>query len=220
MIEVNLLPESQKSRSKKSKRAAGAGGGGLAEAIKVKNPWNTALTVACIVVPAIGGYMWWSQRSTAGELETRLDVATADSARLAELRLVSDSLNERRSRISERVALVEELDRNRFVWPHLLDEISRAVPQLAWLSGLRQTSPLPSVGVQIQGIAANPLAITEFVRNLEASEYVTDVRILGSQKQTLDNGDLSVQAFTLTARFTEPAGGPPRTEPIIATTGF
>lgn len=219
MIEVNLLPESQKSRGR-AKRASKSGGAGFGQALKGRNPWNGALAVACVVVPAAVGFIWWGQRGNATELDLRLEAATADSARLADLRLVSDSLSERRTQIRDRVALVEELDRNRFVWPHLLDEISRAVPQLAWLSNLRQTSPLPNVGVQIQGVAANPLAITEFVRNLEASDFVTDVRILGSQKQMLNDGELSVQAFTLTARFTEPVGGVARTEPIIATTGF
>jgi Tfp pilus assembly protein PilN len=219
MIEVNLLPESQKKSRGKAKRPAG-GGGGLEDALKGRNLWNGALAVACVVVPAAAGVIWWGQRTDAASFDIRLEAATADSARLADLRLVSDSLSERRTQIRDRVALVEQLDRNRFVWPHLLDEISRALPRLAWLSNLRQMSPLPNVGVQIQGIAANPLAITEFVRNLEASDYVTDVRILGSQKQSLNDGELSVQAFTLTARFTEPVGGIGRTEPIIATTGF
>ncbi|MFV1988233.1 MAG: PilN domain-containing protein [Gemmatimonadota bacterium] len=218
MIEVNLLPESQKKSRGRSKRAAG--GGGIGQAFKGRNPWNGALTVACVVIPAAAAVIWWGQRTEAASFEARLEVATADSARLADLRLVSDSLSERRTQIRDRVALVEELDRNRFVWPHLLDEISRALPPVAWLSSLRRISPLPNVGVQIQGVAANPLAITEFVRNLEASDYVTDVRILGTQKQSLDDGELTVQAFTLSARFTEPVGGLARTEPIIATTGF
>lgn len=220
MIEVNLLPEGQRSRGK-AKRAAGGGGRkGLGESLKGHNPWNAALVIACVAVPALGLTAWWAQRNTESSLQSRLELATADSARLAALRLVSDSLTNRREEIRNRVALVEGLDRNRFVWPHLIDEISRALPQIAWLSSLRQTSPLPNVGVQIQGVAANPLAITEFVRNLEASDYVTDVRILGSQKEVLNNGELSVQAFTLSARFTEPAGVPNRTEPIIETTGF
>lgn len=219
MIEVNLLPEGQRSRSK-AKRAGSGGRRGLGEVLKGRSSWNAALLLACLAVPAIGLSTWWAQRGTEASLQTRLEIASADSTRLADLRLVSDSLTERRQQIRDRVALVEALDRNRFVWPHLLDEISRALPQVAWLSSLRQTSPLPNVGVQIQGVAANPLAITEFVRNLEASDYVTDVRILGSQKEVLNNGELSVQAFTLSARFTEPAGAINRSEPILETTGF
>ncbi|MCG8466950.1 MAG: PilN domain-containing protein [Gemmatimonadetes bacterium] len=226
MIEVNLLPDSQGSRGggkRAKKKGAGPSlGGGLGLAGKGGNPWSTALLLAGLVVPLAAGFLWWSQRSSAASLQTRLDSATADSARLAELRQVSDSLTARRTEIRDRVALVEQLDRNRFVWPHMMDEISRAVPRMAWLSSLRQTAPLPDVGVQIQGIAANPLAITEFVRNLEASDYITDVRILGSQRQGLEaDGDntIAAQSFTLTARFAEPEGGAMRTEPIIANTG-
>lgn len=220
MIEVNLLPESQGSRGggKRAKKGKKPSLGGRMDG-KSGSPWSAAILAIGLIVPLGAGFLWWTQRSEAADLDGRLELATADSARLAELRVVSDSLTERRTEIRSRVALVEQLDRNRFVWPHLLDEISRAVPQLAWLNSLRQMSPLPDVSVQIQGIAANPLAITEFVRNLEASDYITDVRILGSQKQGLEDGRLSVQAFTLTARFTEPPGGIRRTEPIIANTG-
>ncbi len=216
MIEVNLLPEKQRPRgaSKRSPRAKiGFKGSG-----KDRDPWTTALIAAAVIVPGAIGVLWWGQNASAGDLETRLDEATADSARLADLRAVSDSLTARRQVIRERVALVEQLDRNRFVWPHLMDEVSRALPQLAWLTSLQQLTPVPDVSIQIQGIAANPLAITEFVRGLEASDYIAEVRILGSQKQTLEDGDLVVQAFTLNARYSEPPGVR-RTEPIIPSTG-
>ena len=171
-----------------------------------------------VLVPLGMAVLWWGQRSVERELEARLEVATADSARLADLRAVSDSLSARRQLIRARVALVEQLDRNRFVWPHMLDEISRALPQLAWLTNLRQVSPLPAATVQIQGLAANPLSITEYVRNLEASTYIAEVRILGSQKQTLDD-NLVVQAFTLTARYAPPMEQF-RTEPIVSIQRF
>jgi len=221
MIEVNLLPESQRSRGsgKRAKKSAKSSSRGFDLGGQGRNPWSAALLLAGLVLPLAAGFLWWTQRAEAAALQTRLDEATAEASRLADLRAVSDSLTARREEIRERVALVEQLDRNRFVWPHMLDEISRALPRLAWLSSLRQISPLPDVGVQVQGIAANPLAITEYVRNLEASDYITDVRILGTQKQGLEDGELTVQAFTLTVRFTEPAAGIQRSEPIIATTG-
>lgn len=221
MIDVNLLPESQRSRG--SGRRARKGGkalfGGLSLPGKSRGSWGTAILIVGLVVPLGAGFLWWSQRSQVGMLEARLGEATVDSARLADLRGVSDSLTARREDIRSRIALVEQLDRNRFVWPHMMDEISRALPRLAWLSALRQLAPLPDVNIQIQGIATNPLAITEFVRNLEASDFVTDVRILGTQKQGLADGQITAQAFTLTVRFTEPPGGAARAEPIIATTG-
>lgn len=217
MIEVNLLPDAQRER-RSARRAAAGRSSRLTGVGKPRDPWGRALLVAAVVVPAAVLFLWWTQRSAAAELETRLEAATADSARLAELRAVSDSLTARREVVRQRIAVVEQLDRNRFVWPHVLDELSRALPALAWVTSLEQQTPLPDVSFRIQGLAANPLAITEFVRNLEASDYLTDVRILGSQRQELDGGELVAQAFTLDARYRMP---PPaeRTEPIVATTG-
>ena len=75
MIEVNLLPESQKKSRGKAKRAAG-GGGGLGQALKGRNLWNGALTVACVVVPAATGVIWWGQRTDAASFDVRLEAAT------------------------------------------------------------------------------------------------------------------------------------------------
>ena len=214
MIEVNLLPESQKSSGRRAGRPSAAR---RLQGISFgKDPWNVALIAVLVIVPLAIVGLWLTQRAEARGLDERLAEASADSARLADLRSVSDSLLERQQRIRERVALISRLDRGRFVWPHLMDEVSRALPQFAWLDRLEQVAPPPDVSVEIQGMAANPLTITEFVRNLEASRYIAEVRILGSQRQELE--DLAVQSFTLVARYRQP---PRETEtaPIVETEG-
>lgn len=215
MIEVNLLPESQRGAPRKRKAPRRPSIGGRFRGVSLgRDPWTTALVAAAVVVTLGVLGLWLAQRAEASGLEDRLAEATADSARLAELRAVSDSLTERREMIRERIALIERLDRNRFIWPHLMDEISRALPQFAWLTNLQQTATTPNVAVQIQGMAANPLTITEFVRNLQASSYIDDVRIVGSQQQEIEDG-LAVQAFTLVATYAPPPEGAERTQPLV-----
>lgn len=213
MIEVNLIPGEQKGSSGRRRKRGPSIGGALKNVSLGGDPWTTALVVAAVVVPLAILGLWLNQRSATAELEERLEVATADSARLADLRAVSDSLTDRQQSIRERVALVEQLDRNRFIWPHIMDEVSRSLPDVAWLTSLRQLSAAPDLRFQVQGMAASPLVITEFVRSLQSSPYVTDVRILGSQQQALEEG-LAVQAFTLTARYRQPPGST-RTAPLV-----
>lgn len=216
MIEVNLLPESQRKGARR--KAKGPGRARRLPRVPLgKDPWTTALLVAAVLVPILILAMWLVQRAEARGLEERLVRATAESTRLADLRAISDSLTGRQRLIRERVALVQRLDGNRFVWPRMMDEISRALPQFAWLTNLRQVAPLPDVAVQIQGMAANPLTITEFVRNLQASPFIADVRIVGSQQQEVEEG-LAVQAFTLVATYRRP-GAEVRTEPIVSPEG-
>lgn len=218
MIEVNLLPEAERG-SKKRRKARRPSMAGRLRGISIGgDPWSRALVVAAVVVPLAVLALWLVQRAEARGLEERLAEATADSARLADLRALSDSLTARREEIRQRIDLIERLDRNRFVWPHLMDEVSRALPAFAWLTNLQRSSSGPGeeVKVQIQGMAANPLTITEFVRNLEASAFVGDVRIVGSQQQEIEDG-LSVQAFTLVATYAPPPDEAVRTEPLVAT---
>jgi len=214
MIEVNLIPDHQKSSDRRRLAGARNLAGGFRNLSFGGDAWATALGITALVVPGLVLFLWLGQRSEAATLEDRMAEVTADSARLADLRLISDSLISRQTAIRERVSLIDRLDRNRFVWPHMMDEISRAVPRLAWMTMLRQVSPLPSMTVEIQGMAANPLAITEFVRNLQASPFVGEVRILGTQRQELE-GELAVQKFTLMAEYAAPPGGA-RTTPIIS----
>lgn len=132
-------------------------------------------------------------------MEVRLEDARDDSTRLADLRVLSDSLIDRERQIRQRLELVQGLDEGRFVWPHLLDEISRALPQYTWLTAIRVATPLPDLTVQVDGVAANPLAVTRFVRNLQASEFVRQVRIMGSQQAEVEN--VAAQAFKLLVSY-------------------
>ncbi|MFQ5679769.1 MAG: PilN domain-containing protein [Gemmatimonadota bacterium] len=215
MIEVNLTPESQRG-GKRRRRARGPSAGRGFGLPSGRDPWNAALVLCAVIVPVAILALWLTRRSEARGLEERLAVATADSAELADLRAVSDSLTERQRLIEERIDLVEQLDQNRFVWPHLLDEVSRALPQFAWLTGLSQASGPSGTAVQILGRAANPLTITEFVRNLQASPFIGEVRIVGSQREEVEEG-LAVQAFTLVAMYERPEGV--STEPLVPSEG-
>lgn len=202
MIEVNLHPTGGKARSSRRPRLAtpawlGSGRGGH----DGRDPWTLAAMIAFgLAVLTIGG-LWFTQRSARGELDARMENARADSTRLADLRVLSDSLTAREREIRERLELVKGLDEGRFVWPHLLDELSKALPEFTWLTAVRVSTPLPDLTVQIDGLAANPLAITRFVRNLQESEYVEQVRIMGSQQTEVDN--VSAHAFKVVVTYAD-----------------
>lgn len=211
MIEINLHPSGgeKKERRRRSLKLPSPGRlGALRE-----DPWRAAFVAALIVVPLAILSVWLLQRSRASDLQGRLEAATADSARLAELRVLSDSLNARRAAIRDRIQLVEQLDRGRFVWPHLMDELSRAVPNLAWLTAVKEMSGPPDVQVQLLGVAANPLIVTRFVHNLEASPYLTDVQIVSTQAQKIE--DLTAQSFVLSVGYRAPPPDSVQTEPLI-----
>lgn len=216
MIEVNLHPERGRARRGAGRRLPislptsfpSFGGGGGAGG---RDIWTILAVGLPVLALLVVGWLWFSQRSERGELEVRLEAAVEDSTRLSDLRALSDSLTARERRIGRRLELVKSLDDGRFVWPHLLDEIGRAVPSYTWLTSLRQNAAEPRLQVQVDGLAANPLAITEFVRNLQDSPYVGEVRILGSQQELVEN--VAAQAFKLMIVYESPPQEATRSEP-------
>lgn len=212
MIEVNLHPAGAKAR-RRGRRSLRLPAWASVRAGEGRDRWF----IAAVVVPALAllfvAGLWLTQRWERSSLEARLAAAVEDSTRLADLRALSDSLLARQALIRERLDLVRGLDENRFVWPHLLDEFSRALPSYTWLTAVRETSPLPGLQVQVDGLAANPLAITAFVRSLQASPYVGEVRIVGSQQQLIE--DVAAQAFKLVVSYAPPPDSLVRRVPVV-----
>ncbi|MFO7587610.1 MAG: PilN domain-containing protein [Gemmatimonadota bacterium] len=214
MIEVNLHPAGPKGRRKRASAPSlpawlrpPVGGGGE------RDRWTiVGLVVPAIAVLAIAG-MWLTQRSRTADLEESIAAAVADSTRLADLRTLSDSLVTRERTIRQRLELVRGLDGGRFVWPHILDELSAALPEYTWLTAIRVSTPLPDLGVQVDGLAANPLAITRFVRNLQESPFVARVTIIGTQQQLVQN--VAAQAFKLVVHYADPPDDHVQRVPVV-----
>ena len=53
-----------------------------------------------------------------------------------------------RDSLYQQVAIIKSIDDSRYLWPHLLEEISNALPQYTWLTIVTQTSAPPSSAVQ------------------------------------------------------------------------
>src|SRR5262245_55518700 len=112
-----------------------------------------------IAVIALGWIVWsfMGVRSDREEYQVALDEELQDSARWADLIARTQLLTARRDSIAERVGIIQQIDQNRFVWPHVLDEVARALPDYTWLSELSQVSNDP-VTVRLTGQAGNNFA--------------------------------------------------------------
>jgi Tfp pilus assembly protein PilN len=152
MIEINLLPGSGKKKS-------GRSGGGAARKInfgallagiteKIRDPWLISAVASVVLSIAIvgGTYLYQDQRlSSLGAQET---AALADSTRYAAAlkeRLKADA---RRDTLLRRMNLIRAIDEDRYIWPHVLDEVSKALPPYTWLNSLAfMGTPQGSVNV-------------------------------------------------------------------------
>jgi Tfp pilus assembly protein PilN len=144
-----------------------------------------------------------------------LEEARQDSVRFADLIERTNQLTARRDSIGQRVAIIQEIDAGRYIWPHVLDEVARAIPDYTWLREVTQlqTDPLQ---VRIAGQAGSNFAITNFMRNLEASPFLRAVTLERTEQalSEVDQSDI-IYIFELTATFEPPPMDELQTVPLF-----
>lgn len=220
MIEINLVPGAQKKARKAARRATGTSSPSKMPSIKLPEGDRIGLFTAASTIFAIlfVGFLWWSAGNRARDLEVAIEGAVRDSARYAALRAANDELRARQDTIAQKVQIIQELDAGRFVWSHVLDEISRAVPAYTWLTGIQaqaSANPLQPV-FDIRGSAGNTLALTRFIQDLEASPFLQAVT-LQTTTQAEEEGR-KYYTFQLRASYEEPPAEAIRTAPLFART--
>lgn len=150
MIEINLLPGSRK---KTKGGGAGLNLAGIGQAIvaRVKDPYLIGSTATAILVAVIVGFMFLRQEARERSLLEKEQKAVQDSTRYAAVLREKARAEAQRDTVARQLNIIRSIDNNRFVWPHLLDELSRALPPYTWLTSIRQSSAP-------QTAAAMPLA--------------------------------------------------------------
>jgi Tfp pilus assembly protein PilN len=215
LIEMNLLPGGKRgaARPKGRRKPSVPKVPGLRDMVR-GDPWVIGVVVLTILAALHLAFTFVTQGVTLGQVEDQLQQERQDSVRYAEAIAAADSLSARRDTLLQKVRIIREIDTDRYVWAHILDNVSNALPEFTWLVGMEQTAGLGSeVEFRIDGMTGLTAALTRFMRDLEASPFIRDVRLV-SQEQS-QQGQRLVNNFVLMARYQMPDSTAISTEPII-----
>ncbi len=236
MIEINLLPGA----GKKS-RGAGAGatvGASLATAaMKVKDPFMILAATSVLLVGGVVGLLTFRQQAEAEELSGHEQKQVQDSTRYAAVLREKKKAETQRDSVMRQLNIIKTIDNNRFVWPHIMDEVSRALPQYTWIVSIKQTSQAQlaaasedkdakdkkkkaadpeeapkAMKFQIVGNTVDIQALTRFMKLLESSPFVQNVQLVNSALVQADGKE--VTEFTLDAEYQQPDSTAIRTIPL------
>ncbi|HWK89604.1 MAG TPA: PilN domain-containing protein [Longimicrobium sp.] len=238
MIEINLLPSGAARRP--AARRPGAGGGMPRLGA---DPRVAAVGAAAVLLLLFAAGFWWRSGQQRTQLQAQVAEEQADSVKLQRAIAVLRAMDTRRDTIDRKMDVIRSVDGRRFVWPHILDEVSRATPPHMWLTRLAaaedeateaegaaaaaaadtaaadsaQQAAAPAPGgpaFSLEGNAGSTQALTRFMKNLEASPMIRDVALVTSE-QTEALGR-SVLKFTLEARWEQPDSAFVQSVPLIA----
>ena len=213
MIEVNLLPGATR-RTARRRRPAFA----LPDLRGRLGKFDRLMAFAIagwVLGPGLVGWMFLSTQHQKSEIALDLDQAVQDSGHFATVIKANERLRARRDTIAKKLELIQDIDANRYVWAHVLDEIERTLPAYTWIKTLAEVpDTMPGAPrFLIEGRTGNTFALTEFMKDLEQSPFVRAVRLVTTSITNEDGRD--VHAFTLQAQYEVPPSDAVQTIPLF-----
>ena len=193
MIRINLLAVERKAVKKPR--------------VLIPAAHRVTIGASLILIATLLGIGWWflSLRQRSAQLDQDIAKAEAETIQLRAVLAQVQKFEARKAQLTQRVQLIEQLRRGQSAPVHVLDEISKSLPDRLWLTELKQTG----TDFTISGFTASLPSLSDFVANLEATKWFKKpVEILDSQVQTDPNaGDLV--KFSIKGVLNDPEAPPP-----------
>jgi Tfp pilus assembly protein PilN len=134
MIEINLLPGAGRKKSGRQSVDFGALMAGMTG--RMRDKFMIAAVVGVVVGVGATAGLYVTQGRQESALGVRKDKAVRDSSRYANFLRDRYHAEAVRDTLLRQVNIIRSLDEDRYVWPHIMDEISRALPQYTWLTSV------------------------------------------------------------------------------------
>jgi type IV pilus assembly protein PilN len=181
------------------------------------------MAVGCALILVLsGGLVAWRYYALEGDskrLDEEISAAQQETARLHGVIQQVQQFEQRRTQLQQRVVLIEQLRKGQTGPVHMLDQVSRALPPMLWLTELKQNAASPNE-ITIDGRCTTLTGLSDFVANLEASGYFKkSVEILSTVSEPLPQPPGELIKFSIRAQFEAPGEPKPTATPPAARAG-
>jgi len=184
-MRINLLAPERATKKKTS-------GAALPSAGALQSYLLLALFAGGAAVLCAGA--WWFQSNKLEDLDTRI---AADQKRQQDLLAIKqqvDAFQQKKAVLENKVAVIEMLRTAQKSPVHMLDEVSKALPDYVWLSQMDETVGAVRFGGQSNSLAA----VADFISALQTSGWFPQVELVTTQEKN------ALVDFTLQGNFRDP----------------
>ena len=184
MIKINLLAERKAAKAK------------AATSIKFEMGGSQNFLLAGIMVVGllVAAGWWWARVSELGRVRQAKITAEAELKRLEDVRKKAEAFKTQKELLERKINLITELKKKQAVPVHILDQVSRNLPEFMWLESLTANAN----AISIVGKATTYNAVSNLYDNLRASGQFSDV-VLGKTTEIAEG-----VSFSLTCRYAPP----------------
>ena len=237
MITVNLRPNLKRKRARSPLQGIGESFRGLGS--RVKDPLLLVAVLSWVGVLGFLGFVFVSTARELSALEPQLEATRAEHKRFKAFLAEKRHQETIRDSLVSQIGVIRTVDGDRYVWSHLMEEVTKALPAYTWLVDMGMAAPVaapaPAAAAQpataagakpdsaavpvhlpvtftVNGRTVDIQAYTRFLRQLEASPWVTDVTPVSAQ--TVIEKERPVTAFTIRATYRQADSAYIRTVPL------
>lgn len=176
MIRINLLPVKAAQKKEKLK-------GQL-----------FVLVLVLILTGALCGFAYMYQLNRIQAAQAEIDQKRFEISKLMKTIGEVNQFKKRQQELRAKLDVLEQLEEARSGPVHVLDELYKALPEKLWLTSFSESGG----NARIEGVGLNEETVAMFMRNLDNSEYFSNVELQVTQQSVQDGNKF--QRFSLVAK--------------------
>ena len=168
MIRINLLTSERKTAK-------------AAKGLSFQAGQKMMILGSLILILALAalGWRYWALGQQAAQLTADIDAAKREEQRLQEILRQVKEFEARKAVLQARLDLIDALRKGQNAPVHMVDQVSRALPDMTWLTNVQQMPD--GYTMTIQGRCLTLTSLSDFIGNLEGSRYfIRPVEIVDS----------------------------------------
>lgn len=163
--------------------------------------FQTRLVMA-VVVAVVVLILWWLGLSSAISNQNERNAYLGDQIKLVDKQIATiKTLQQQKAQMLARMNIIQQLQASRLAVVHLFDQLVKTLPAGVYLTQVSQSGS----ELTIEGVAESSARVSTYMRNIDASAWMTDPNLKVVQKDTRIDFGARAQQFTLTAKALDSA---------------
>jgi Tfp pilus assembly protein PilN len=224
MITINLKPG--------AKRQAARGDGfavvrerlrGLGQ--KIKEPGLVLAGGTWLIAIIVIGVLATRAHSRLSTLEPQMQHALSEYQTVHTFVAAKRHEEKIRDSLLAQIGTISSVDQDRYIWPHMLDEIAASVPDFTWLTSIVPAAPVANQNTVTDSSVAAPVTVVITGETNDLQNYTTFLRRLGDshwlanvtpvRTETIIDHNRPIVSFVVQATFSRADSSRIQTVPIL-----